>query len=167
MNLLLVATLICISDYIVPLIIVLVMAKLFSKEKVNKELSTEILSIKRELETISMVDEFAKYARLSRKYNALESTLNEKINEWNNQKLKVQSYCLYCFKAINGIFTIVLLYLHRSSPVITFPKDTLWPLNCVLSWPSTYHDAISLTMWLLISKTVLSMYKKRFKNWII
>lgn len=42
------------------------------------ELRSELFNLKQEMIGISIVDEFAKYAKLQRKYNKLEGTLKEK-----------------------------------------------------------------------------------------
>ncbi|KOC63958.1 hypothetical protein WH47_01273 [Habropoda laboriosa] len=85
---------------------------------------------------ISIVDEFSKYAKLQRKYNKLESVLKEKV------------------------LMLILSYLYNNKPVIILPKGILWPIQSLLSWPCYHEDSISLIMWLIIAKLVVSMCKK-------
>ena len=51
---------------------------LYSKTDSDLTLQNEMIDIKKEMNSISMVDEFAKYARMQRKYNKLEMEYKSK-----------------------------------------------------------------------------------------
>lgn len=66
-----------------------------------------------------------------------------------------KAYYLFIFK---GMATIILVYIYSREPVIILPKDTLWPINYILYWPTNHKDSISLIMWMFIAKVVKSKF---------
>lgn len=160
MNLLLISTLSCFLELIVPIVIKYATNRLFSKTKQVIELQNDLVNLKQEMSGLSMIDEFSKYAKLQRKCNKLEGILKEKANDRLSSRLKVQLVITYGFRIINGLLILILLYLYKNEPVIILPKDTLWPVQNILSWPSNSEDSISLMMWIFITRIVVSICKK-------
>ena len=160
MNLLVVSTVSCVLGYVVPILIEYITSRLYTATKHTMELRSELFNLKQEMIGISIVDEFAKYAKLQRKYNKLEGTLKEKANERLSSRLKVQVFVTGGFHVLNGLFMVVLLFLYRNKPVIVLPRGTLWPLQNLLSWPCYHEDSISLVVWFVIARLVMSMCKK-------
>lgn len=160
MDLLIISTISCILQYLIPILIKYVTTRLYTINKQDMELRNDLISLRQEMTGISIVDEFSKYAKLQRRYNKLESILKEKVNERLSNKMKIQMCITYGFRILNGLFMIILLYQHRNKPVITLPKGTLWPIQNLLSWPCYHEDSISLFMWLIIAKLVVSTCKK-------
>lgn len=160
MNLLVVSTVGCILECVMPIVIKYIISCLYSITKQDIEFRNELINLKKQMVGISMVDEFSKYTKLQRKYNKLESTLKEKANERLSSRMKIQFFIICSFRMLNGLFMLILLYLYRSKPVIIFPKGMLWPLQSFLSWPCYHEDSISLPMWLAITKLVVSMCKQ-------
>ncbi|KAI4489530.1 hypothetical protein M0802_011065 [Mischocyttarus mexicanus] len=155
MTLILISTLICILEYIVPMLITYITRHLYAREKVEIELRRKCFEVNREMEGISMVHEFSKYAKLKRKSNSLESELNQ-IDKWRLSKRKnTRLVMTYGFRIINGILIMILLYVYKNEPVAKLPKDSLWPINYFLSWPTTHEDSISLFMWFIIMRIAL------------
>ncbi|CAL7943626.1 unnamed protein product [Xylocopa violacea] len=159
MNLLVISTASCLLEYIVPFLIKYITSRLYTINKHDKELRNDLINLKQEIVGISIVDEFSKYAKLQRKYNKLENTLKEKANERLSSRMKVQMSITYGFRILNGLLMMVLLYLYRNKPVIILPKGILWPIQSLLSWPSSHENSISFMMWLFISN-------KKFSNQI-
>ncbi|XP_034189975.2 guided entry of tail-anchored proteins factor 1-like [Osmia lignaria lignaria] len=160
MNLLIISTVSCVLEYVIPALIKYITSRFYTMNKQDIELRNELINLKQEMTGISIVDEFSKYAKLQRRYNKLESTVKEQVNERLSSRKKVQMYLTYGFRLLNGLFMIILLYQHKNKPVITLPKGTLWPIQSLLSWPSYQEDSISLFMWLIIAKLVISTCKK-------
>ncbi|XP_076247482.1 guided entry of tail-anchored proteins factor 1 [Calliopsis andreniformis] len=160
MNLLIISTLSCVLEYVMPILIKYVTSHLYRLTKHDIEVRNELGNLKKEMAGISMVDEFSKYAKLQRKYNKLEDSLKERANERLSSRMKIQLFMTYGFRMLNGLFILVLLYLYRNKPVIILSKGMLWPLQSFLSWPCDYEDAISLPAWIIISRLVVSMCKK-------
>ncbi|EPY52644.1 GET complex subunit Get1 [Schizosaccharomyces cryophilus OY26] len=131
----------------------------FSKNeelKKNKENFREILSLKKELNSTSSQDEFAKWARLSRKY--------EKLNqEWERQSTIVQRFQETFKKFISVLlwiltrgFRFYIQYKHSKTPVFFLPAFLLpsWAL-WFLSLPRSKYGSVSLTVWnFAVQKTI-------------
>jgi hypothetical protein len=74
-----------------------------------------------------------------------------------------QMFNFFTFLFKQGIFTSILLILYRTEPVIIFPSGTLWPLEKILSWPTSVDSCISLPTWIVLTEmSVLS--RLRFKQ---
>ncbi|KAK2575961.1 hypothetical protein KPH14_007322 [Odynerus spinipes] len=156
MSLLLISTLICILEYVMPNLINYITAYLYLGKKYETELRKSLIELRQEMSSISMVDEFSKYAKLQRKYNKLEVTLKDIENERLSNRKKARLLITYGFRLINGILIMILLYKYNNEPVIKLPKDTLWPLNNFLKWPTNHDDCISLIMWFVITRLAIS-----------
>ncbi|KYN30042.1 Tryptophan-rich protein [Trachymyrmex cornetzi] len=109
---------------------------------------------------LSMVDEFAKCAKLQRRCNHVENILKENMNQRLNQKIKLQMLLIYSFRVLNGALILWLWYMYKDKPVIVFSDDLLWPIQNFLSWPCQHKNAISLLIWLIITRLGISACKK-------
>ncbi|KOX68060.1 Tail-anchored protein insertion receptor WRB [Melipona quadrifasciata] len=159
MNLFIISTVSCLLEYIFPSLIRYITSRLYTLNKHDMELRKNLVHLEQEMTRISIVDEFSKYAKLQRKYNKLESTLKEKVNERLSSRMKMQISVTYGFRMLNGLLMFILLYLYRNKPVIILPKGILWPIQNLLSWPCYHEDSISLIMWLIIARLVVATCK--------
>ncbi|KAK1132144.1 hypothetical protein K0M31_016275 [Melipona bicolor] len=159
MNLFIISTVSCLLEYIFPSLIRYITSRLYTLNKHDLELRKNLVHLKQEMTGISIVDEFSKYAKLQRKYNKLESTLKEKVNERLSSRMKMQISITYGFRMLNGLLMFILLYLYRNKPVIILPKGILWPIQNLLSWPCYHEDSISMIMWLIIARLVVATCK--------
>lgn len=160
MNLLISSTLICILDHIIPSFIKFIISHIFVQQKDCNELQNELSNVKKEMAGFSMVDEFAKYARLQRKCNQLENILKEKKNQRLNSMLKLHMLLTIIFRMLNGILMLFLLFMYKKEPIIILSEGMLWPIQDFLSWPSQHENAISLVAWVAITKLGISACKK-------
>ncbi|XP_043685484.1 guided entry of tail-anchored proteins factor 1-like isoform X2 [Vespula pensylvanica] len=101
MNLLLISTLICILEYILPILITYFTTHLYVRKKQEVELRKNLVILRQEMASISMVDEFSKYAKLQRKYNKLENTLKDIENGRLSNRRKAKLLTTYGFRFIN------------------------------------------------------------------
>ncbi|XP_025162082.1 tail-anchored protein insertion receptor WRB-like [Harpegnathos saltator] len=159
MNLLIITTLVCISCDVVPFLIKLILSRLYTRKDYDRELWDELKNLKQQMAEISMVNEFAKYAKLQRKYNKAESILKDNIKQRQNWRLKLQLSLTCTFYVVNRILILLLLYMYNNEIVINLPKDILWPIQDLLSWPSQHKNGISLTTWIIITNIGISSYK--------
>ncbi|XP_015605004.1 tail-anchored protein insertion receptor WRB-like [Cephus cinctus] len=155
-----IATFNCFLDYIAPIIIKFILFRLYSGSKCDRILRDDLLNVRQEMSGISMVDEFSKYAKLQRKYNKLETELKDNVNARMSSRMKARLIITYAFSIFNALVTLFLLYLYRSEPVVILPKGILWPFQSILSWPCSQDNAISLTIWIMISRLVVSICKR-------
>lgn len=62
------------------MLILQVINNIYSKSSNEEALRVELMKIKKDMKSISMADEFAKYAKLQRKYNKLEKEFKDAGN---------------------------------------------------------------------------------------
>lgn len=160
MNLFIVSTLSCFLHYIVPALIKSILSRVFAQKKYDRELWYELKNLKEEMAGISMANEFAKYAKLQRRCNKLESTLQNNTSQLNIWKLKLQWSLIIIFNVLNTMLMIILFYMYKAVPVIVLPEGILWPVQNFLSWPGEDKNAISLFMWTVIARLGISGCRK-------
>ncbi|XP_076281929.1 guided entry of tail-anchored proteins factor 1 [Lasioglossum baleicum] len=162
MNLLVISTISCALEYIVPIFIKYAATRFYTVTKHDLELRKDLINLKQEMTGINIVDEFSKYAKLQRKYNKIDGILKEKANQCLSSRMKIQLFASYGFRLLNGFLMLVLSYFYKNTPVIVFPKGMLWPIQNLLSWPCyvAQEDSISFLMWIIIARLVVSTCKK-------
>ncbi|XP_076624341.1 guided entry of tail-anchored proteins factor 1 isoform X1 [Colletes latitarsis] len=160
MNLFIVSTISCLLEYIVPILIKYITSRVYTVSKHVTELRDELVNLKHEMGGIILNEEFSKYAKLQRKCNKLICIFKETVNERLSSRGKIQQFAIYGFHILNALFMLILFYLYKNKPVIIFPKGMLWPIQNFLSWPCYHEDSISLIMWVVISRVVVSSLKK-------
>ncbi|XP_011251097.2 tail-anchored protein insertion receptor WRB-like isoform X1 [Camponotus floridanus] len=156
MNLLVVTTLSSILDNIIPFFIKFIFPHVFAQRKYDIELRNELNDLKEKMTGLSIMNEFAKYAKLQRRCNQLENILKKNMDERLSWRLKLQMLLTYSFHILNGILILLLLYIYKKEPVIILSEGTLWPLQDVLSWPCQHENAISLLVWIMIVRLGVS-----------
>ncbi|TGZ32320.1 Aspartyl-tRNA synthetase, cytoplasmic [Temnothorax longispinosus] len=125
-------------------------SRVLAQKKHDIELRKELSTLKEDMAGLSIVDEFAKYAKLQRQYNHVESILKDNVNQRLNRRLKLQM----------GTLILWLFYMYKNEPVIVLSEDILWPIENLLSWPCQHDNAISLLAWLVIAQLGISACKK-------
>ncbi|XP_025264899.1 tail-anchored protein insertion receptor WRB-like isoform X2 [Camponotus floridanus] len=128
----------------------------FAQRKYDIELRNELNDLKEKMTGLSIMNEFAKYAKLQRRCNQLENILKKNMDERLSWRLKLQMLLTYSFHILNGILILLLLYIYKKEPVIILSEGTLWPLQDVLSWPCQHENAISLLVWIMIVRLGVS-----------
>ncbi|XP_024872134.1 tail-anchored protein insertion receptor WRB-like [Temnothorax curvispinosus] len=160
MDLLVVSTLGCVLHNIAPFLIRFISSRVLAQKKHDIELRKELSTLKEDMAGLSIVDEFAKYAKLQRQYNHVESILKDNVNQRLNRRLKLQMLLIYSFRALSGTLILWLFYMYKNEPVIVLSEDILWPIENLLSWPCQHENAISLLAWLVIAQLGISACKK-------
>ncbi|KAL7301697.1 hypothetical protein TKK_0005696 [Trichogramma kaykai] len=118
----------------------------------------EMLDLKTQMNSISMVDEFAKYARLQRKYNKLNDQLKDKLNDNTQQRLKVRFFLNCGLKTFTILVSAILVFIYRYEPVIRYSEGLFFPFESILSWPTGQENCISLPMWMFVVRTSVSKF---------
>ncbi|KAG5318193.1 WRB protein, partial [Pseudoatta argentina] len=162
MDLLMISTLICTLDNIVPFLIRFISSHVLAQKRYDIELRKELSNLKENMAGLSMVDEFAKCAKLQRRYNHVENILKENMNQRLNQKIKMQMLLIYSFRIVNGTLILWLWYMYKDKPVIILSENVLWPIQNFLNWPCQHENAISLLAWLVITRLGISACKKLY-----
>ncbi|XP_015126554.1 tail-anchored protein insertion receptor WRB [Diachasma alloeum] len=153
-NLFVISTSLCIFAYVIPSVIKYIVGWFFSESREEQNVRKEILRLEQEMSNIPMVDEFARYTKIQRKHTKLRENFKNQVAARMSARAKTQLFFTYSARVFNGLVMVIMMKLYRSEPVMILPKGVLWPLDKILSWPSTYEDSISLAMWTAITTLV-------------
>ncbi|NWZ81393.1 WRB protein, partial [Poecile atricapillus] len=122
----------------------------------ESEMRAEIQTMKQELATISMMDEFARYARLERKINKM------------TDKLKTHGTVPYLLPFPKGktfsvsekhsaALMISLIWKYYSEPVTVLPSKWLAPLERLVAFPTGVAGGVGITCWLVVCNKVVAI----------
>lgn len=138
----------------IPLFVKMFIHVITRETEMEVNLRRQVCDLKAELGSISMVDEFAKYAKIKRKVNKVTDELSHQSDIKSSYTLKVRLLLTASLYTIMSVAVIYLLWNYSKEPVAVLPEDWLYPLSPVFAYPSGVPGAISLTAWLFISSTV-------------
>ncbi|XP_046392127.1 guided entry of tail-anchored proteins factor 1-like [Ischnura elegans] len=129
-------------------------------------LQNEAFSIKKEMDGISIVDEFAKHAKLQRKLIKIKDELKKLASARLSTSMKQKFLFTYVMHGVMGLLLVCIAWLYRSVPVIVFPPEKLWPLTDVISWPTGVPGGVSIAVWIFVtnrvSRALAAYVTKRF-----
>lgn len=114
------------------------------------KLRCEFREMQKELATIPMVDEFARYAKLQRKMNKVEEEILAKGQSRMDQRESIRTKWIRRFQILNGLVLVYISATQRYEPVFIGITEWFWPFNHVLAYPSGVDGSISTIVWLLI-----------------
>ncbi|CAL1271455.1 unnamed protein product [Larinioides sclopetarius] len=138
----------------IPFVIKMFLQVITRESEMEANLRRQACDLKAELGSISMVDEFAKYAKIKRKVMKVTDELTHQADLRSSYTLKVRFISTAALYAVMSCTVLFLLWNYRKTPVVVMPEDWLFPLSSLLSYPSDIPGGISLTSWLFISGTV-------------
>ncbi|KAK4295771.1 hypothetical protein Pmani_031688 [Petrolisthes manimaculis] len=118
------------------------------------QIRQEVAKLKQQLQSISMVDQFATYARLQRKINTLNQQYRDKVSERSVRAQRARLVVDGLIRAVVGMLSMWLIWEHRSDPVLSLPAGLVWPLGHLLSFPSCQLGQMSMIVWLSIVRAV-------------
>jgi hypothetical protein len=121
------------------------------------QLSRDIRQLRKELKEISMMDEFATYAKTERKINKMKEKLSQCASGRTVQRTKARWAFKICFNCILGMMVLATMWSWSGSPVATLPPHWVTPLGWPLSLPTGVAGGVSLPVWMAISRTVLQV----------
>uniref|UniRef100_A0A8C1XZP9 Guided entry of tail-anchored proteins factor 1 n=1 Tax=Cyprinus carpio TaxID=7962 RepID=A0A8C1XZP9_CYPCA len=113
------------------------LTKIFQKDADQEmEMRTEIQNMKMELSTISMMDEFARYARLERKINKMTDQLKTLVKSRTSQQAKMKWIVNIVFYILQAALMISLILKYYADPVTVVPSKWIAPLERLVAFPS-------------------------------
>lgn len=114
-------------------------------EEINK-LRQELKDCRKDLAEISIVDEFANHARLSRKISALQNQLDKEIKLSNELCNNIKSKLTLAFQSLLLVICVVIFF-KSSEPVVSLPRKWMLPLSFFgeSSW------SVGFNLWLAMS----------------
>uniref|UniRef100_A0A8D9BFN0 Guided entry of tail-anchored proteins factor 1 n=1 Tax=Cacopsylla melanoneura TaxID=428564 RepID=A0A8D9BFN0_9HEMI len=124
------------------------------------------------LATISIVDEFAKHARLTRKITALQNQLDEATRENAAKCIKIKftitvAFYSILFQVLSFLFICfqmllcAVIFFKSSEPVVQIPRQWMFPLSY---FGSGDYWSIGFTSWLAMSYMCIKHINSAFTN---
>ncbi|KAJ1528511.1 hypothetical protein ONE63_006918 [Megalurothrips usitatus] len=145
-----VTTIVPILSAFSQLIVKYVLSLVFQENSHAKDVRIEIAKIRTEMSQISMMDEFARHARLQRKLIKLQEELKTERMSVNSTRLKYKLSIGTGMSIFTSILSIFLVFLYRSEAVVVLPEYWLSPLSGIISWPSEEKGAVSALTWIAV-----------------
>ncbi|XP_030059695.1 guided entry of tail-anchored proteins factor 1 isoform X2 [Microcaecilia unicolor] len=102
----------------------------------ESQMRAEIQNMKQELSTISMMDEFARYARLERKINKMTDKLKTHVKTRTAQLAKVKWVINIGFYILQAALMITLIWKYYLEPVTILPSKWIAPLERLVAFPT-------------------------------
>lgn len=122
----------------------------------QRQLRSEIAKMKKDLEDISMRDEYTAYVKLERKIMGAQTRFNQLNTGDLTQKLIIQYGVPYGLQFILTFILVVISFTYRYKPVLVFDeqKYNLTPFGSIVAFPTGASDAISVPFWIFMNSYV-------------
>ncbi|KAM9388618.1 guided entry of tail-anchored proteins factor 1 [Phaethornis superciliosus] len=135
-----------------------IISRLLQKDaEQESQMRAEIQSMKQELSTISMMDEFARYARLERKINKMTDKLKTHVKARTAQLAKIKWVINIVFYILQAALMISLIWKYYSEPVTVLPSKWLAPLERLVAFPTGVAGGVGITCWLVVCNKVVAI----------
>ncbi|XP_076837281.1 guided entry of tail-anchored proteins factor 1 [Brachyhypopomus gauderio] len=121
------------------------------------EMRSEIQNMKVELSSISMMDEFARYARLERKINKTTDKLKTHVKSRTAQQAKIKWIVNIVFYILQAALMISLIWKYYPEPVTVVPSKWIAPLERLVAFPSGVAGGVGITCWLVVCNKVVAV----------
>lgn len=127
-----------------------------AESAIEKQLSNEIATMKRELEDIPMRKEYTAYVKLERKILATQTKLNNLRSGNQTQKLILQYGIPYGCQFLLSFVLIVISIMYRYTPIIVFDgyNYNFTPFGCLMRFPTGVDGAVSVPFWIFMNSYV-------------
>ncbi|XP_063061274.1 guided entry of tail-anchored proteins factor 1 [Engraulis encrasicolus] len=121
------------------------------------EMRAQIQDMKRELSGISMMDEFARYARLERKINKMTNMLKTHVKSRTAHQAKMKWIVNIVFYILQAALMISLIWKYYAEPVTVVPSKWIAPLERLVAFPSGVAGGVGITCWLVVCNKVVAI----------
>ena len=105
----------------------------------ERQLLKDVNDLKADLNKISMVDEFAKHAKIQRKINKLTGELEAIQKNKNWSQISITYGAIIGAKVLHAFVVLIVNFKHRYTPVLLVPKELFYPwypLGFIMSFPT-------------------------------
>ncbi|XP_018586940.1 tail-anchored protein insertion receptor WRB-like isoform X2 [Scleropages formosus] len=134
------------------------LSKVFQKDaEAEMEMRTDIQEMKMELSTVSMMDEFARYARLERKINKTTDKLKSHVKSRTAYQAKVKWGVNIVYHVLQAVLMVTLIWKFYASPVTVLPSKWIVPLERLVAFPSGVAGGVGITCWLVVCNKVVAL----------
>uniref|UniRef100_A0A3Q2QQM3 Guided entry of tail-anchored proteins factor 1 n=1 Tax=Fundulus heteroclitus TaxID=8078 RepID=A0A3Q2QQM3_FUNHE len=119
----------------------------------ESEMRSEIQQMKKEQSSISMMDEFARYARLERKINKTTDKL--KTHGKTNTRSHADQFKWNIVK--QAALMVSLIWKYYSDPVTVVPSKWIAPVERLVAFPTGVAGGVGITCWLVVCNKVITL----------
>ncbi|XP_069616830.1 guided entry of tail-anchored proteins factor 1-like [Ranitomeya imitator] len=123
----------------------------------EQQMRSDIQGMRQELSSISMMDEFARYARLERKINKMTDKLKTHVKARTAQLAKIKWVVSIVFYVLQAALMISLIWKYYSEPVIVLPSKWIAPLERLVAFPTGIAGGVGITCWLVVCNKVVAI----------
>nr|XP_029134966.1 tail-anchored protein insertion receptor WRB [Labrus bergylta] len=117
----------------------------------------EIQEMKKEQSSISMMDEFARYARLERKLNKMTDKLKTHVKSRTAQQAKMKWIVNIVFYILQAALMISLIWKYYTDPVTVVPSRWIAPVERLVAFPTGVAGGVGITCWLVVCNKVVTL----------
>ncbi|XP_075053361.1 guided entry of tail-anchored proteins factor 1 isoform X2 [Mixophyes fleayi] len=117
----------------------------------------DIQIMRQELTCISMMDEFARYARLERKINKMTDKLKTHVKGRTAQLAKIKWVVSIVFYVLQAALMISLIWKYYLEPVTVVPSKWIAPLERLVAFPTGVAGGVGITCWLVVCNKVVAI----------
>ncbi|KAJ2076803.1 GET complex subunit get1 [Coemansia sp. RSA 988] len=111
------------------------------------DLKSAIILLRRELHTVSSVDEFAKWAKMRRRLDSLSAKFERVSSDLAIERTAFELYVNMVLRVVvYGVRAAVNMYNYRV-PVFYVPVSWFYPVLWFLSLPAAPMGSVSVTVW--------------------
>ncbi|XP_013993279.1 guided entry of tail-anchored proteins factor 1 isoform X2 [Salmo salar] len=134
------------------------LSKVFQKNVEDEmEMRAAIQAMKKELSSINMMDEFARYARLERKINKMTDKLKTYVKSRTGQQTKIKWVVNIVYYILQAVLMISLIWKYYADPVTVLPSKWISPLERMVAFPSGVAGGVGITCWLVVCNKVVAI----------
>ncbi|XP_034404739.1 guided entry of tail-anchored proteins factor 1 [Cyclopterus lumpus] len=123
----------------------------------ESEMRVEVQEMKKEQASISMMDEFARYARLERKINKMTDKLKSHVKSRTAQQAKMKWVVNIIFYILQAAVMISLIWKYYSDPVTVVPSKWIAPVERLVAFPTGVAGGVGITCWLVVCNKVVTL----------
>ncbi|KAF5290941.1 hypothetical protein FQA39_LY14547 [Lamprigera yunnana] len=110
---------------------------------------------------LHLVDNFAKYSKIQRKVNGIDQELHELQNQRLRNGFFIKTVLLYSAKIAMTLLLLIFSIYYRYTPVLVLSSNfSLFPFDCIVSFPLHEQNCVSVPFWILCCTTVGTIIKK-------
>ncbi|XP_040194930.1 guided entry of tail-anchored proteins factor 1-like [Rana temporaria] len=118
---------------------------------------SDIQIMRQELVSISMMDEFARYARLERQINKMTDKLKTHVKARTGQLATIKWVISIVFYVLQAAVMICLIWKYYAEPVTVLPSKWIAPLERMVAFPTGIAGGVGITCWLVVCNKVVAL----------
>ncbi|XP_069134257.1 guided entry of tail-anchored proteins factor 1-like isoform X1 [Argopecten irradians] len=129
-----------------------------SDEELN--LRSQVKELKTEQDTISMTDEFAKYAKIQRRIDKLMSQVKESNSTRMQKSSMLSLFVRIGIYVTQAITMLTLVFQYRNEPLLMFPSEWFYPLQKFVALPTGIPGGLGIACWIMICTATVYRIKQ-------